>query len=530
MSAGGTTIAPPEDTRGPDPRPPAKFGPRGWGRWFWRQLTSMRVALILLFLLALASVPGSLFPQRGSNPIAVDDYFTNHPALAPWLDRFSLFDVFAAPWFAAIYLLLCVSLTGCIVPRTIDQVRALRRRPPAAPSRLERMQGLHRGTAVGSAEESIAEAEKWLRAKRWRVRVSDDPVDPWVSAEKGYWRETGNLVFHLSMLVLLAGLGIGSMFGWRGQVIVKEGQGFSNTLTQYDTFSAGRLVNKQDLPPFTVKVDDFWAVFQRGGDQNGAPRQYSAAVSYRSAPGQPEDRGRIEVNSPLVIDGAKVFLQGHGYAPHVIVRDAAGKVIFDDSVVFLPRDKQFTSTGVVKVPDADPELGFQGIFLPTATIDMSRGPVSVFPAQDAPALFMSAWQGDLGLDSGKPQSVFRLDTSKMTKIGLESLRPGQTWQLPDKAGSIEFVKADEWVSFNVSKDPGKELALGAGLAAIFGLLLSLFVRRRRVWVRAGADQAGRTLVTVAGLSRTENAAVDRDTAELADALHLNQDDPQGGRS
>ena len=174
-----------------------------------------------------------------------------------------LFDVFAAPWFAAIYLLLCLA----------HRVhRSPHHRPgscPAASAASRAVQaradaGLHRGTADGSAEESIAEAEKWLQAKRWRVRVSDDPVDPWVSAEKGYWRETGNLVFHLSMLVLLAGLGIGGMFGWRGQVIVKEGQGFSNTLTQYDTFSAGRLVNKQDLPPFTVKVDDFWAVFQRG--------------------------------------------------------------------------------------------------------------------------------------------------------------------------------------------------------------------------------------------------------------------------
>ena len=46
----------------------------GWIRWGWRQLTSMRVALILLFLLALASIPGSLFPQRGINPTKVQQY------------------------------------------------------------------------------------------------------------------------------------------------------------------------------------------------------------------------------------------------------------------------------------------------------------------------------------------------------------------------------------------------------------------------------------------------------------------------
>lgn len=93
-------------------------------------MTSMRVALILLFALAVASVPGSIFPQRGADPIAVNRYFEQNPALAPWLDRLSMFDVYAAPWFAAIYLLLCISLAGCILPRTIDHVRALRRPPP----------------------------------------------------------------------------------------------------------------------------------------------------------------------------------------------------------------------------------------------------------------------------------------------------------------------------------------------------------------------------------------------------------------
>ena len=267
---------------------PGKFGLRAWGRWFWRQLTSMRVALILLFLLALASVPGSLFPQRGTNPIAVDEYIANHPALAPWLDRLSMFDVFAAPWFAAIYLLLCISLAGCIIPRTFDQIRALRRKPPAAPARLDRMQGLQQLT-VGPEPEAVAEAAAdWLRKHHWRVRQSDSPADAWVSAEKGYWRETGNLVFHVCLLILLAGLGVGSMFGWRGTVIVREGQGFSNTLTQYDTFSSGRLVDRSALPPFTLDVQDFTASFQRGGQQDGAPRDYAADVRFQTEPGAPE--------------------------------------------------------------------------------------------------------------------------------------------------------------------------------------------------------------------------------------------------
>src|SRR5438067_10155084 len=83
----------------------------------WRQLTSMRTALLLLALLALAAIPGTLLPQRGLNPVKVDTFLANHPHLGPFLDKLSLFDVFASPWFAVIYLLLFISLLGCLVPR-----------------------------------------------------------------------------------------------------------------------------------------------------------------------------------------------------------------------------------------------------------------------------------------------------------------------------------------------------------------------------------------------------------------------------
>ncbi|MBW3567205.1 MAG: cytochrome c biogenesis protein ResB, partial [Proteobacteria bacterium] len=96
-----------------------------------------------LFLLALASVPGSFLPQRGLNPVAVQDYFAQHPDLAPVLDRLFLFDVFAAPWFAAVYLLLFVSLIGCLGPRIRLHARALPH--PAGPDPAE--QGRGQGSA-----------------------------------------------------------------------------------------------------------------------------------------------------------------------------------------------------------------------------------------------------------------------------------------------------------------------------------------------------------------------------------------------
>lgn len=496
------------------PNAPAGFGFRDWLRWFWRQLTSMRVALILLFLLAVASIPGSLFPQRGIDPLGVEQYLVDHPTLGPWLDRLSMFDVYAAPWFAAIYLLLCISLAGCIIPRTLELVATLRRPPPPPPSRLNRMPGYATGVSPEPASQIVARAQRNFQDGRWRVRGGD----AWVAAEKGYLREVGNLLFHLALLALLAAVAIGSLWGWRASVIVTEGRAFSNTLTQYDSFTAGRLVERNDLAPFTVELVDFQAEFQRGGEQNGAPRDYRATVAYRSAPGEPMTEATIAVNSPLSISGAKVFLTGHGYAPVVRVTDSSGQLAFDGPVVFLPQDGNLTSTGVIKVPDATPQLGIQGIFLPTATVDPERGPISVFPIADDPALFLSAWKGDLGLDSGAPQSVFRLDVADMEQIGLQSLRPGDAWVLPDGSGTVEFIEVSEFANFAIARDPGKEWALGASIAAMAGLMLSLFIPRRRMWVRAEAIAEGGTRVSVAGLARTENADVDAEAAQVLEDL------------
>ncbi len=240
-------------------------------RW-WRQLTSMRTALLLLFLLAIAAVPGSMLPQRGLNPLKVDDYFAAHPKLAPFLDRLSAFDVFAAPWFAAIYLLLFVSLIGCLVPRMRLHARALWRRPPEAPRHLDRLPVSETLPTVATAPEALAQTVRaTLRRKRWRstVRIGADGTVT-VSAEKGYLRETGNLLFHFALVAVLAGVALGGLWGWKASILVTEGDEFCNTVQAYDQFMPGRLVGDATLPPFCVALDDFRATYL----DNGQPKDY----------------------------------------------------------------------------------------------------------------------------------------------------------------------------------------------------------------------------------------------------------------
>jgi cytochrome c biogenesis protein len=500
----------------------------GWLRWTWRQLTSMRTALVLLFLLAVASVPGSVIPQEGIDPAAVSQYYEAHPTLAPILARLSLFSVFAAPWFAAIYLLLFLSLAGCVLPRTFRLAGSARQLPPRAPRNLARLPLAASYQTAQAPAEALDSAARLLSARRFRLRAGDG----WVSAEKGYLREVGNLLFHIALLALLGSVGIGGIFGYKADRLLVSGQSFANTVTDLDQFRPGRLVSPSDLQPFAMTLDSFTAHYISSGNLRGQPTSFNAAISYTPRPGEPARRGVIRVNHPLNVDGVRVFLVGHGYAPVFRVTDGSGRVVFDSPVPFIPVEQAgLTSEGVIKVPDAKPhQLGFAGVFLPTA-VDVSGRLQSAFPAALLPRVSLVSYAGNLGLGAGQPQSVFQLDTGRLRRLPIapRPLAPGQSIKLPGHAGTLTFTGYRQWASLAITYDPGQLPALISGITAIAGLLLSFAVRRRRVFVRAQATAGGGTAVTVGGLARSDAAGgFETEFAELTGQIwNAHADD--GGR-
>ncbi|QLQ10105.1 MAG: cytochrome c biogenesis protein ResB [Nocardioidaceae bacterium] len=468
----------------PPPSPPVHGW--GWGRWAWRTLTSMRTAVTLLALLAIAAIPGSLLPQRNvaTDPNAVPMFYQEHPGLAPWLDRLSLFNVYSSPWFAAIYVLLLVSMTGCVLPRSARLWRELRAAPPAAPRRLERMEHHRQLTVDGSPGEIIARAESVLRSRRYRVVTTEREV--W--AEKGYSRELGNLVFHLSLLVLLVGIATGKLYGFEGRAALVEGETFTNVRSSYDEFTPAALTDIAGLTPFSVTLDRFETEFALLGPRAGEPRRFDAMVTYSRDDAEPAT-ATIKPNEPLDMEGTKLFVSGHGYAPQVTVRDGRGEVVFSGAAVFLPLDMSLTSDGVIKAPNAQPaQLGFEGLLLPTA-FD-ATGTISQFPGLLEPRLDLVAYSGDLGMGSGPPQSVFALQKDDLEEIGRQSLRIGDTMRLPDGAGSITFDGVARFANFQIAFDPGKEISLVASILLMVGLTMSLVIRRRRLWLRLSDSGTG----------------------------------------
>jgi cytochrome c biogenesis protein len=509
----------------------------------WRQLTSMRTALILLFLLAVAAIPGSLLPQRGVNIENVNAYQAAHPDLFPVLNRLGAFEVFASPWFSAIYVLLFTSLVGCIIPRLRDHLRALRTAPPDGPKRLDRLpqhailadganpagpDGANPASAGGddpaaagagpadaAGVERLAAIAALLRGRRWRVVVRGDTV----AAEKGYLKETGNLVFHLSLIVVLLGVALGSWYGWHGNRLLVAGPdtAFCNTLQQYDESGLGPRVDGADLAPFCLELTDFQAKYLA----TGQPEWFKASVKVEQDGGaaRPTD---FSVNSPLRLDRANVYLLGHGYAPVIRYTDRSGHAQ-TKVAPFLTNDGMLTSEGVAAFPDVnldprtgarnpDQQVAFEGLYLPTAP-DAPPYVRSVFPAERSPLLNLVAYRGNLGLEAGIPGSVYQLNqrqvtAGKLAQVGTKAMRPGDKWTLDDGT-TVEFVGTKQYVTLAVRYDPSERIVLVGAVVLLAGLMLSLTVRRRRVWFRLipGPDDRSTTsrssLIEAGGLPRTD---------------------------
>ncbi|MBT2247966.1 cytochrome c biogenesis protein ResB [Arthrobacter sp. BHU FT2] len=521
------------------------LGPKEMLRWAWTQLTSMRTALFLLLLLAVAAVPGSLFPQRPANPSVVTQYIKDHPDYGKLLDTLQLYDVYSSVWFSAIYLLLFISLIGCVVPRAIAHYKAMRSQPPRTPKRLSRLPEY--GTLIIPADagipasDAVRSAAGVLKKRGYRVEVRDDDgARPSLGAERGFMKEVGNLVFHTSLIGVLVSVAIGGLFGYSGQRILVEGDTFVNTLVGYDQFTPGTNFQSSQLQPYSVQLDKFDITFDRESQGKfGQPIDFSAAVTTKENPDAPAKKETLKVNDPITLGGTSIYLTGNGYAPVVTIRDGDGNVAMQGPVVAKLQGDNYYSSVVIKVPDAKPDqLGFQGFFLPTAFVTDQGVSFSGDPELFNPQLSLNSYYGDLGLDSGAPQNVFEIDVKDLTPLNARNLdaggitlAPGSTYTLPDGKGSISFDGVKRYVGVDIHHNPGQLYALIFALLAVAGLILSLYVNRRRAWVRTGMHEDGRTMVEYGLLARGEDHRLAGEAAAvrklLADEWKLDGGAQQG---
>jgi cytochrome c biogenesis protein len=495
----------------------------------WRGLTSMRTALVLLFLLALAALPGALLPQRSLNAQKVDDYVASHGWWGQLLDRLEFYNVYSSVWFSAVYLLLFISLVGCLLPRSLDYAKAARGKPVITPRNLARLPHHHETTVDATPSEVMATAKERLKGWRLQEREEEDGARS-ISAERGYLRETGNLVFHFAMLGLIIALAIGKMYQYEGQVVVlANGSQFCNSGTlSYDTFRPGLRVDGTDLDPFCVKVDDFTANFLPTGQAD----YYRADIEYQSGEDLTTNTWRpykLEVNSPLRTAGDRVYLLSHGYAPVFTVTFPDGKKRTHTTQWRPVNQMTYLSEGATKFDPpgvTDPaqrrqrQLAVTGLFAPTAVM---QGDLlgSAFPDMRDPAVAIDVLKGDLGNESGRGQSIYEVnqemvDSGRLKRVARENMRPGDQITLDDGT-KISFDGVQRWVYLQVSHDPSQVWVLVFAVLIVLGLGTSLVIKRRRLWVRAVPADGG-TVLLLGGLARTDQAGYGEEFGRVTEDL------------
>jgi cytochrome c biogenesis protein len=504
----------------------------------WRGLTSMRTALVLLFLLAIAALPGALLPQRSLNSGKVDEFIASNGWWGRLLDRLEFFNVYGSVWFAAVYLLLFVSLVGCLTPRTLEYAKSLRAEPVLTPRNLTRLPHHAEGETERGPDEVMAAAKRRLRGWRLDVREEEGGARS-ISAERGYLRETGNLVFHFAMLGLIVALAVGKLYSYEGQVVVlANGSEFCNSGTfAYDSFTPGLRVDGTDLDQFCLEVDDFTARYLPSGQAD----YFRAGIRYQAGDDLASDTWRsypLEVNHPLRVEGDRVYLLGNGYAPTFSVtfpngrkRTATTQWRTVDNLTYLAQGAtKFDPPGVT-----DPaqrrrkQLAITGLFAPTAVMNGSAL-ASAYPDLRDPAVAIDVLRGDLGNESGRGQSIYSVDQSmvdsgRLKRVARHNLRPGQQFTLDDGT-VIRFDGVQRFVYLQVSHDPAQVWVLGFAVVLVLGLVTSLVFKRRRLWVRAtpantpmdGVDENGRTVIVLGGLARTDQAGYGEEFQRISTEL------------
>ncbi len=463
----------------------------------WRTLRSMRTALILLLMLAAGAVIGSLLPQIPNSPERVGQYLDDHGFWGTAFFRAGFFDVYGSWWFVLITALLFVSLAACLFPRTRAMIRAIRQRPIHA----RELDGFrhHAEVRVGTAPDVAAvTAARLLRRKRFRV--SHEGLG--VAAEKGVLREVGSLLFHWAFFLLLLGVIVGKGTGFTGRAVVTEGETFVDALPNYaGEIRTGRYFGG-GFTGFGFELLDFEDSYRR----NGQPIDFVSRVRFLDREGQPTGTQEIRVNHPAEVEGLHVFQEGFGWAPVVEV-SLDGRRLWS-SPIEMARDDPPDGVpatampwrGAIKLTAPEPDvmiaLELWPDFRSFANLQLTGEPSSMLVQFD-PYIRYSVYEGEI-----VDPSLSTVDTTGLRRVGRSDLHAAGT-SMFDVPGvgrlDLSFPELRQYSVFLVSRDAGIPVVLAAAILVLVGLIPSLYVSRRKVWIRAEAAPGG-SLVKIGGFS------------------------------
>ncbi|MEA2556543.1 MAG: cytochrome c biosis protein [Actinomycetota bacterium] len=495
----------------------------------WRSLRSMRTALILLLMLALASVVGSLVPQEMNSPERVAHFMVDHPLLGLFYRKAGFFEVFGSWWFTLITTLLFVSLFACLIPRTRAAIRSARQRPVQA--REIDAFPLFREVRVDAAPATVLAASRRVLSRRlFRTAAGETQV----AAEKGTAREIGSLLFHWAFVLILLGVLVGKGTGYTGHAVIIEGQTFVDARANYfGQVRTGRFFTG-NFSGIGIRLNSFRDTYR----DTGIPMDFVSKVQLLDPSGAVTATADIRVNQPAHYEGMDIFQYGFGWAPVVEIRQG-GRLLASGPVAMgqdtPPKDVPALALpwyGTEKLTTLAPNVGVSMEFWPDSGAFIgvkTTGQPIPMTTLNAPIIRFSTYEGRI-FDTSR---TLHLDTSLLRKVESSIVGEGQTIDLrtgdeltPDpKTGKIDYgnrltismPSVRKFTVLQVSRDRGVPIVLLAAILILVGLLPALYTARRKVWVRVQPAGTG-SVVQIGGFALQRKTQFEEEFARLVQAV------------
>lgn len=433
----------------------------------WKQLTSIKLTVWVLLTIAAAAVIGTLIPQN-KPPAYYQDHFGER--LYALFSRLDLLDMYHSLWFQALLLILAVNILACSLDRIKSVFKIVFARNPAFSPNTFGRSGAAEPISVEAPAESLLAPYRALLERQFSKtgqQQTDEAI--FLFAEKGRASRLGVYIVHLSILILLAGALVGSLFGFEGHISLPEGQTTDHIF-----------LTKSEQPfdlGFSLRCDDFNVTFH----DSGQPREYRSRLSILEGD-QLILQKDILVNKPLKYRGVRIFQSSYG--------TASAK---DINLTFTSR-----KTGMQYQKTVD--IG-QAVTIPE---DLGQ-----FTANRLIREYL--FQGKHNIGETLIGTLTRGDQREMVALpvrfqGFDKMRQGEV------VITVDGLERVLYTGLQVRNDPGVPLVYTGFLMIIAGIYITFFLSHQKYCVRlSGAGD--RTEVTVFGKANKNQPAA-RNRARL----------------
>jgi len=448
---------------------------------FYDFFRSLKLTITLLILLASLSIIGTLITQNATRAEYLQRYGIR---LYEVLNFFNLFDMYHSWWFSAILLLLVINLITCSIqrlPGIFSQIShgsgELEDRMLKAIPCVEKIQVPNPTNREENIQSSL---KRWFR--NWGRIETERTVT--LFSEKGKFSRLGVPITHLSILIILTGGIVGSVYGFKGHVEILKGETVDRIFLR---------ARDEEIPKpldFSVRCDDFKVTYYDLPAKEKHVKEYTSFLSILKN-GKEVLKKAVQVNHPLHYEGLAFYQANYG-------------TIHDFTLGVQWRNKKQKAT--FKVPEG-------------ATVPVPNSNDLIRVLQYAPQVH--------NFGEGVQVVLFEPNQEPRPFWLLKAFPKFDEQRKDDFILSFEGDSPREYTGLSVTKDPGVWVVwIGCGLM-IFGLIVSFFFSHQRVWVRISKSPGGE--IVLAGSANKNRVGFEKTFGELVEEVRKRSSEPRARR-